>query len=171
MNKQLVDSFVYVMNRISAEHNKIYGKDGCKERIQPETLRDLVCIAFDDFYLSLKNSSNAIPWKSLTENDAMNLRLIPYLSKDSLDSSITKVRNNKYYNSTIREDIIQKMGHLENVWLIPSYLYPLIPEGLQLITVNGDIIKNDGKLPIESRCGYLGYGIQIPYQEAIDDIQ
>ena len=49
-----------------------------------------------------------------------------------------------------------------NLWLIPKYLYSVIPVGLKVKSVNGDIIVNDGtNLSSDTRCGLLAYGIHV----------
>lgn len=49
-----------------------------------------------------------------------------------------------------------------NLWLIPLYLFPIIPIGLKVTCINGEEIVNDGhNLDDDIRFGCVAYGIKI----------
>lgn len=166
MNTKLVNLLVYVMNKLSAENNKVCVKDGAKERISPEHLRDLMCETFQNFYQALGQTEEGciIPWKKLTPEIAREFRLTQYTSDDALAIKTAHVKTHNY-SEDVEEKELEKIDNLRTMWLIPSYLYPVIPKDITVVTVNGDVLKNNGRLPIDSIYGYLSYGIQIPYQD------
>ena len=51
---------------------------------------------------------------------------------------------------------------LPNLWLFPLYLVPLIPEGLEVISISGDKFKyQKDKADNDIRFGCVAYGIEI----------
>lgn len=54
----------------------------------------------------------------------------------------------------------------DDLFLIPLYLVPLIPIGIELISINGEIIIYDGtNIDLDTRFGCIAYGIRIPENE------
>lgn len=49
-----------------------------------------------------------------------------------------------------------------DLWLIPIWLYPLIPVGLELTSISGKKVVFDGKnIDTDTRFGCLAYGIEL----------
>ena len=56
-------------------------------------------------------------------------------------------------------------GELKNLRLIPGYLYPIIPHGLEIIDISGNKEIFDGTQDKDVRCCCLAYGIMIKEKE------
>jgi hypothetical protein len=88
--------------------------------------------SFETFYNSMKKHPELIDWNGLTIEEARELRF----QKWSDDEEEPK-----------------------NLWLIPLWLYPIIPIGIKLVSIGGETIINDGKLDADTRFGCLAYGL------------
>lgn len=56
----------------------------------------------------------------------------------------------------------RKWSDEENLYLIPLYLFPIIPIGLEVKSILGNIVVNDGtNIDNDNRAGLLAYGIII----------
>lgn len=54
----------------------------------------------------------------------------------------------------------------EDLYLIPLYLAPIIPVGLELESINGETVVFDGNnIDLDNRFGMLAYGIRFPNKE------
>ena len=56
-------------------------------------------------------------------------------------------------------------GELKNLRLIPGYLYPIIPNGLEIVDISGNKEIFDGTQDKDVRCCCLAYGIMIKEEE------
>ena len=54
---------------------------------------------------------------------------------------------------------------MPNLWLIPIWLYPVIPDDLPLICINGEKTNTAEGIDTDIRFGCLAYGIEIKEEE------
>ena len=50
---------------------------------------------------------------------------------------------------------------MPNLWLIPGYLYPIVPLGLKVKSIGGTELEWTGKEDNDVRFGCLAYGIEV----------
>lgn len=94
----------------------------------------------EGFYKYFKNNPEAINLNNITKKDAFALGFAPWNSE-------TDPKDNYY---------------VPNLYLIPHWFIPLIPEGYELTTISGKKIRWDSKTAdTETRFGVLAYGIII----------
>ena len=88
--------------------------------------------------------------------------------KDTLDTFYNEFKTKKlidFENITISEARELRFGKWEDnndLWLIPIWLYPLIPIGLELKSISGEkVIFNGNNIDKDIRFGCLAYGIEL----------
>ena len=124
---------------------------------------------------------NAKAYRDMIDMHTVMLNMIAckddYSDGAPLDESLTKYLN----ENILSHELIQKLDWKNidsvgarflgfrqfdeddsNLWLIPRYLLPAIPIGLEVETITGEIIVNDGSnIDKDTRGGLLGYGIRV----------
>ena len=103
-----------------------------------------------------------IDWENLTVEDCNILGFGKWTCQEEVDESCLVVKKMLEQGKITQEDCdkeIEKLQRTANLRLIPLYLYNLIPEGMELIDISGNIVKNDGMLDDDCRMNCLAYGI------------
>lgn len=132
MKQELINHLSWIANRVAI--GEIY-EDWSDTVIGKETREGL-----KTFYASLKNNNDLIDWNNLTVEEAKELGFL--LWSDEEDP------NDRY--------------SVKDLWLIPLWLYPLIPDGIELTTIGGEkVIKNGDNIDPDARFGCIAYGIII----------
>ena len=86
----------------------------------------------------LESINSHISWDMISRKDAQELGFVLWSKQDGYD-----------------------------IWLIPTYLYPIIPEGLEVVDGDGDdVIFNSSCLADDSYRSWCGYGLKIPSTES-----
>lgn len=85
---------------------------------------------------------------------------------DGLEKSYEAMREQQYdFTSWTKEDL-QAIGFMEwqnNIMLIPLYILPALPEGIELIDINdGKHILGTDRIDLDVRYNCIAYGIQLP---------
>lgn len=88
--------------------------------------------------------------------------------KDMLEAFYKELRNKNaidFEHLTIAQAKELRFGKWDengNLWLIPIWLYPLIPNGLELKGIMGGKVIFDGNnIDTDTRFGCLAYGIEL----------
>lgn len=90
----------------------------------------------------LKEIKDLIDWENLTEEEACELRFMKF-----------------------------NMG-TEEIWLIPLYLFPIIPKGIELTSILGDtFVYTDQELDNDTRLGCVAYGIRVKKDKGTSNFQ
>ena len=106
-------------------------------------------------------SSNIIALKNCNDEETKKKLL------DEIGNTIEIVARNFDWNNLTREKLVAsgfanwntEVPEIGEIYLIPLYLYRHIPSSIKLVTVNGEIIKDDKYLDNDTRGGYLAYGV------------
>ena len=86
--------------------------------------------------------------------------------KTGFDEFIEYIEQHIDFNNLSREDAIHlrfmQWEEDSDLFLFPLYLVPIIPEGLEIMYINGDRCKFDSeKVDNDIRFGCVAYGIEI----------
>lgn len=94
----------------------------------------------DTFYESIRNT---IDWDALTREDCLWLG---------------------FMNS--QRDMLSAQGVIQELWLIPQWLIPIIPEGMYVEDVHGNRFQYNAKMCDKTtQFGVLGYGLVLNVSE------
>ena len=159
MKKGLMNHLSWLANSLSECY--VYREDWSPEFIKKEMNEK-----FDTFYKSLKRDSNKnlIDFENLTVEEASELRFGRWMSDEDIDEDIAGLRRdlaNGKLSKSSAEKKIKNLENMRNLWLIPLWLYPLIPDGMKLTDIFGEDMVFDEKLDNDTRFGCVAYSIHI----------
>lgn len=118
---------------------------------------------------SLQNAQNElskhIDWNNLTIDECKELRFNLWQDEEGAQQEINELKSEMANGKLTQDQYDKKVSVLlntANLWLIPLYLFPIIPIGLKVTCINGEEIVNDGhNLDDDIRFGCVAYGIKI----------
>lgn len=151
MKKELVNHLTWLVNGLAPFliHEKWSTESGINDTKN----------IFRAFYESIK-LNELIDWNNLDEMTAKELRFGKWATDEDIDTKIKRIRASSDVDEE-KERKIQLAENTRRLFLIPAWLFPLIPEGMELISISGDRIINDGQLDSRVRFGCVTYGIHI----------
>jgi hypothetical protein len=129
-----------------------------------ETIQRSVEESFDTFYKSLKKDSNQhlVDIKSLTIEQAKEMRFSRWCS-DDVDEEIADLKSSEEYKADPDKykDKIEQLNDTKNLFLIPLWFVPLLPQGIELTCIDGSkiIFNKKDDIDLDTRCGCIAYGI------------
>lgn len=109
---------------------------------------------------------NHIDWSNLTEETLKELRFCRWATDESIDEDIADMKNPdaKVYfgEGETLEDKIASLERTKGLWLVPLYILPIVPIGMELISIGGRVVCFDGNnVDKDIRGGCIGYGIKL----------
>ncbi len=112
-----------------------------------------------------KELSKHIDWNNLTIDECKELRFNLWQDEEGAQQEINELKSEMANGKLTQDQYDKKVAGLlnaANLWLIPLYLFPIIPIGLKVTCINGEEIVNDGhNLDNDIRFGCVAYGIKI----------
>ena len=112
-----------------------------------------------------KELSKHIDWNNLTVDECKELRFNLWQDEEGAQQEINELKSEMANGKLTQDQYDKKVAVLlntANLWLIPLYLFPIIPIGLKVTCINGEEIVNDGhNLDDDIRFGCVAYGIKI----------
>lgn len=112
-----------------------------------------------------KELSKHIDWNNLTVDECKELRFNLWQDEEGAQQEINELKSEMANGKLTQDQYDTKVAGLlnaANLWLIPLYLFPIIPIGLKVTCINGEEIVNDGhNLDDDIRFGCVAYGIKI----------
>ena len=85
--------------------------------------------------------------------------------KEATEKVIEELKKHINWDNLTKQDCIElrfRKWDDSNLYLIPLYLFPIIPIGLKVYCIDGDEIINDGtNLDNDNRFGCIAYGIKV----------
>lgn len=112
-----------------------------------------------------KELSKHIDWNNLTVDECKELRFNLWQDEEGAQQEINELKSEMANGKLTQDQYDKKVAALlnaANLWLIPLYLFPIIPIGLKVTCINGEEIVNDGhNLDDDIRFGCVAYGIKI----------
>lgn len=115
-------------------------------------------------------------WNTLTVEDCKALRFKVWASKETVDEEIKFIR--KRYDLTedaeerrMYERDIERNKRTAGLWLIPLWLFGMIPEGIKLTAIDGEEFEfHKETADKDCRFGCLSYGIYPIDEKRYEDI-
>lgn len=160
MKQEIVNCLTWYANKM-AEITQYEGwsDEFCRKKAKENT---------DRFLEELKKH---IDWNNLTEKEAIELRFCKWDSDEDIDKEISDLRkpDARYLlnEGQTLEDKIEGLERTKGIRLIPLYLFPIIPKGIELTSISGETIVFDGQeIDNDTRFGCTAWGIKINESEA-----
>lgn len=152
MEIEIINVLTWVMNSItSVQKDVIYSDTDIKGNINSTLLS------------AQKELSKYIKWDTLTVKDCEELRFGRWANDDEIKEEIEYITEKKKKKEISEEEFKKEKErklNTKNLMLIPVWLYPIIPIGIELIDIFGNKVINNGhNISGESRRGCIGYGI------------
>ena len=105
-----------------------------------------------------------IDWNSLTESQCKALHFGRWQSEEDLEEQISFLKSELENGHLTKEEFDKKVANEKNtigLRLIPLYLYPSLPIGIILTSIDGKEIAFDGSnIDTDVRFGCLAWGIK-----------
>ena len=105
-----------------------------------------------------------IDWNSLTESQCKALHFGRWQSEEDIEEQISFLKSELEKGHLTKEEFDKKVANEKNtigLRLIPLYLYPSLPIGIILTSIDGKEIAFDGSnIDTDVRFGYLTWGIK-----------
>ena len=105
-----------------------------------------------------------IDWAALTESQCKALCFRSWQSEEGIEEEISYLQSELDKGHLTKEEFDKRVADEKNTLglrLIPLYLYPSLPVGITLTSINGEEIVFDGSnINIDTRFGYLAWGIK-----------
>lgn len=105
-----------------------------------------------------------IDWNVLTESQCKSLRFGRWQSEEDIEEEISFFQSELDKGHLTKEEFDKKVANERNTLglrLIPLYLYPSLPIGITLISIDGEEIVFDGSnIDTDNRFGCLAWGIK-----------
>lgn len=105
-----------------------------------------------------------IDWNSLTENQCNALHFGRWQSEEDIEEEISLIQSEFEKGHLTKEEFDKKVANEKNtigLRLIPLYLYPSLPIGIILTSIDGKEIAFDGSnIDTDVRFGCLAWGIK-----------
>lgn len=144
MNLDLIEQYSELLNKLAPGYIN-------------NTMDTKVRKYFDQFYANMKER-NILDWDSMNTVIASRLQFKKFATDLDISSRINNIVKN-VDDPEIREVEIKKLENVRNLYLIPLWIYPLIPSGIKITSLSGEIMVYDGHLNMDVMYGCLGYGI------------
>lgn len=105
-----------------------------------------------------------IDWNSLTESQCKALHFGSWQSNEDVEEEISLIRSEFGKGHLTKKEFEKEVANQKNTLglrLIPLYLYPSLPIGITLTSIDGEEIVFDGSnIDTDIRFGYLAWGIK-----------
>ena len=105
-----------------------------------------------------------IDWNSLTESQCKALHFGRWQSEEDIEEQISFLKSELENGHLTKEEFDKKVANEKNtigLRLIPLYLYPSLPIGITLTSIDGEEIVFDGSnIDTDIRFGCLAWGIK-----------
>ena len=105
-----------------------------------------------------------INWNTLTESQCDALHFGSWQTEEYLDKEISYLQSELNKGHLTKEEFDKKVAKEKNTLglrLIPLYLYPSLPVGITLTSIDGEEIVFDGSnIGTDTRFGCTAYGIK-----------
>ena len=105
-----------------------------------------------------------IDWKNLTENQCNALHFGRWQSEEDIEEEISLIQSEFEKGHLTKEEFDKKVENEKNTLglrLIPIYLYPSLPIGITLTSIDGEeIIFNGSNINTDVRFGCIAWGIK-----------
>lgn len=105
-----------------------------------------------------------IDWDALTESQCEILHFRSWQSEEDVEEEISLLQSELDAGCITKDEFDKKVANKKNTLglrLIPFYLYPSLPMGINLISIDGDEIIFDGSnIDTDIRRGCIAYGIK-----------
>ena len=106
-----------------------------------------------------------IDWKNLTESQCNALHFGRWQSEEDIEEEISLIQSEFEKGHLTKEEFDKKVANEKNtigLRLIPLYLYPSLPIGITLTSIDGEEIVFDGSnIETDIRFGCLAWGIKL----------
>ena len=111
-----------------------------------------------------KQFNEDIDWNTLTESQCKALHFKSWKSKEDVKEEISCLQSELDKGHLTKEEFDKKVANEKNtigLRLIPLYLYPSLPIGITLTSIDGEeIVFNGSNIDIDVRFGCLAWGIK-----------
>ena len=105
-----------------------------------------------------------IDWNALTESQCKALHFGSWQSEEDIEEEISCLQSELDKGHLTKEEFDKKVANEKNTLglrLIPLYLYPSLPIGITLTSIEGDEIVFDGSnIDTDVRFGCIAWGIK-----------
>lgn len=105
-----------------------------------------------------------IDWNSLTESQCKALHFGRWQSEEDIEEQISFLKSELEKRHLTKEEFDKKVANERNTLglrLIPLYLYPSLPIGITLTSIEGEeIIFNGSNIDTDIRFGCIAWGIK-----------
>lgn len=105
-----------------------------------------------------------IDWSTLTESQCKALHFGRWQSEEDIEEEISFIQSEFEKGHLTKEEFDKKVAAQKNtlgLCLIPLYLYPSLPTGIILTSIDGEEIVFDGaNIDTDVRLGCLAWGIK-----------
>ena len=105
-----------------------------------------------------------INWNTLTENQCNALHFGRWQSEEDIEEEISLIQSEFEKGHLTKEEFEKKVENEKNTLglrLIPIYLYPSLPIGITLTSIDGEeIVFNGSNIDTDARFGCIAWGIK-----------
>ena len=105
-----------------------------------------------------------INWNTLTESQCKNLHFRSWQSEENIKEEIACFQSELDKGNITKEEFDKMVTNEKNtigLRLIPLYLYPSLPLGITLTSINGeDVIFDGSNIDTDTRFGCIAWGIK-----------
>ena len=105
-----------------------------------------------------------IDWNALTESQCKDLHFVSWQSEEDIEEEISCLQSALDNGHITKEEFDKKVANEKNTLglrLIPLYLYPSLPIGITLTSIDGEeIVFNGSNIDTDARFGCIAYGIK-----------
>ena len=105
-----------------------------------------------------------INWNTLTENQCNALHFGRWQSEEDIEEEISLIQSEFEKGHLTKEEFEKKVENEKNTLglrLIPLYLYPSLPIGITLTSIDGEeIVFNGSNIDTDIRFGCIAWGIK-----------
>ena len=105
-----------------------------------------------------------IDWNTITESQCKALHFGSWQSEEDIEEEISCLQSQLYKGNLTKEEFDKRVANEKNTLglrLIPLYLYPSLPIGITLTSIDGEEIVFDGSnIDTDIRFGCIAWGIK-----------
>ena len=121
--------------------------------------------SFNDAWQKVqKQFKKDIDWNALTESQCKDLHFGSWQSEEDIEEEISYSQSQLDNGNLTKEEFDKRVANEKNTLglrLIPLYLYPSLPIGITLTSIDGEEIVFDGSnIDTDTRFGCLAWGIK-----------